>query len=259
MNKLLSFITILLCIQCADAQDLSAYEKKVFISGTDTLQYRILYPENYKKRKTYPLIMFLHGSGERGNNNEAQLMHGGKLFLIDSIRKQFPAIVIFPQCPKDSSWARFRRQANTDERTELIQETATVPQMLVKKLMDSLTQKKEINTKQIYIGGLSMGGMGTFDMVIRYPEYFAAAFPICGATKVPLYVKKASAVPLWLFHGALDNVVLPMYSRDLYKALKAKGVETVAYTEYPNANHNSWDNAFAEPLLLPWIFSNKKK
>jgi predicted peptidase len=259
VKKLFIVIGALIFIQCVYAQDMGAYERKYFITGNDTLRYRILYPENYKKRKSYPLIMFLHGSGERGNNNEAQLMHGGDLFLKDDIRKKYPAIVIFPQCPKDSSWARFKRQANTDERTEMIQESATVPQMLVKMLMDSLMEKKEINAKQIYIGGLSMGGMGTFDMVIRNPEYYAAAFPICGATKVPLYVEKASAVPLWLFHGALDNVVLPTYSRELYKALKAKGVETVTYTEYPNANHNSWDSAFAEPQLLPWIFSNKKK
>lgn len=259
MKNLFSLIAVALCVQFISAQDLNVYEKKYFISGNDTLRYRILYPENYKKRKAYPLIMFLHGAGERGNNNEAQLMHGGDLFLQESIRKQFPAIVIFPQCPKDSSWARFKRQANTDERTEMMQESATVPQMLVKMLMDSLKRKKEINEKQIYLGGLSMGGMGTYDMVIRNPAYYAAAFPICGATKVPLYVEKASAVPLWLFHGALDNVVMPTMDRELYKALKSKGVETVTYTEYPNANHNSWDNAFAEPQLLSWIFSNKKK
>src|SRR5205809_963998 len=99
MKKLTSFLLLLTCFQSLRAQDLSLYQKKMFIRGHDTLRYRILYPENYRKAKKYPLIVFLHGSGERGRDNEAQLMHGGKLFLKSDIRQNFPAIVIFPQCP----------------------------------------------------------------------------------------------------------------------------------------------------------------
>jgi predicted peptidase len=259
MKNLLAFIITAAFFQCVSAQDLSVYEKKLFINGKDTLRYRILYPENYKKRKAYPLIVFLHGSGERGDNNEAQLMHGGDLFIKENIRKEFPAIVIFPQCPKDSTWARFRRDANTDERTAMIQETPTMPQQLVKQLMDELSKSGTVNSKQIYLGGLSLGGMGTYDLLIRYPEYFAAAFPICGATKPPLYIEKAGSIPVWIFHGALDKSVSPTFDRELYKGLLAKGIQTAKYTEYPQAAHNSWDSAFAEPKLLPWIFSNKKK
>ena len=259
MKKQIIFLLLISFFQFASAQDITAYKKELFINGKDTLRYRILYPEKYKKRKAYPLIMFLHGAGERGRNNEAQLMHGGDLFVKGNIRKQFPAIVIFPQCPSDSTWSRFRREKNTDERTLLSQETSTVPQQLVKQLMDSLLDKGIVNSRQIYLGGLSLGGMGTYDLLIRYPEYFAAAFPICGATNTALFLEKASQVPLWIFHGALDNVVLPTYDRELYKALMASGVKTVTYTEYPTATHNSWDAAFAEPKLLPWLFSNKKK
>lgn len=259
MKKLIGIILFICLFQYVSAQNRDAYEKKVFIQGKDTLRYRILYPEKYKKRKAYPLIMFLHGSGERGRNNEAQLIHGGDLFVKENIRKHFPAIVIFPQCPPDSTWSRFRREKNASERTFLSNGSPTVPQQMVKQLMDSLSGTGIVNGRRIYIGGLSLGGMGTYDLLIRYPGYFAAAFPICGATNIPAFLENAASVPIWIFHGALDNVVPPTSDRDLYKALMTRGVKTVNYTEYPKANHNSWDPAFAEPKLLPWLFSNKKK
>ena len=250
---------MLLLFQVVSAQNNGTYEKKTIINGKDTLRYRILYPLNYKKSKTYPLIMFLHGSGERGRDNEAQLLHGGDLFVKETIRKNFQAMVIFPQCPPDSTWSRFRREKNSAERTFLTNESPTVPQQMVKQLMDSLIENGEVNSRRIYIGGLSLGGMGTYDLLIRYPGYFAAAFPICGATDIPAFLANRDQVPLWIFHGALDNVVPPTSDRELYKALMTRGHKNVIYTEYPNANHNSWDNAFAEPKLLPWLFSNKKK
>ena len=102
-----------------------------------------------------------------------------------------------------------------------------------------------------------MGGIGTYDLLERYPKYYAAAFSICGAADTELMVKKAKEIPLWIFHGAKDDVVSPAYSRELYAALK-KVNAPVRYTEYPDANHNSWDPAFAEPELLPWLFSHHK-
>src|SRR5580692_10380315 len=106
MKKVVLFFALLTSIYFSSAQDLSAYEKEFFIRGADTLRYRILYPGNYKKEKPYPLVVFLHGGGERGNDNEHQLDLGASLFLRDSLRKQFPAIVIFPQCPSDSLWTK---------------------------------------------------------------------------------------------------------------------------------------------------------
>jgi predicted peptidase len=242
------------------AQDLDLYQKRFFIKGTDTLRYRVLYPENYKEGTVYPLIVFLHGSGERGNDNESQLSHGGDLFLKDTLRKRFPAIVIFPQSPADSNWSVFkgRRDGTAAFNHSLNTNDLTTPERLVKLLMDSLSQHGIADKKRLYIGGLSLGGFGTYDLVIHYPDYFAAAFPICGQANIPLYVSKASAVPLWIFHGALDNVVSPQPDRDLEKALLSAGVKNVKYTEYPNANHNSWDACFAEPELLPWLFSKHK-
>lgn len=259
MKQILAIITTALFFQTALAQDLSVFEKKQFIRGKDTLRYRMLYPEKYKKRKAYPLVVFLHGSGERGNDNEAQLMHGGKLFADPRVRSGFPAIVIFPQCPKDSAWARYKRLPDSNEREFTTGENPTVPQKMVKMLIDSLSEAKAVNNRKIYLGGLSLGGFGTYDLLTRYPDYFAAAFPICGGANIPAYLEQSMHVPLWIFHGGIDNVVTPKYDRDLYKALMTRGIKTVTYTEYPHAGHNSWDSAFAEPKLLPWLFSNKKK
>lgn len=259
MKKIVFLFFILLSAQYASAQKMDVYEKKLFINGKDTLRYRILYPERYKKRKAYPLIVFLHGSGERGRDNEAQLLHGGNLFLKEMIRKHFPAIVIFPQCPPDSAWARNKRKPNSNERIFLSDEAPPVPQQLVKQLMDSLLVNKLADSKQIYLGGLSLGGFGTYDMLMRHPGYFTAAFPICGACNIPMYLERAGNTPLWIFHGALDTVVPPGPNRELYKALMTKGGTSVTYTEYPQAGHNSWDSAFAEPKLLPWLFMQKKK
>ena len=257
MKKIILFVAVIIYSQSMLAQGLSAFEKQAFIRGKDTLRYRILYPENYKPGKAYPVIMFLHGSGERGNENEAQLIHGGDLFVKDSIRKINRAIVIFPQCPKDSTWSRFNRGTAGTERVFVKGLSATVPELMVKYLLDSLVEKKKINSKKIYLGGLSLGGMGTYDLVMKYPNYFAAAFPICGACNVAAFLEQAAPLPLWIFHGSLDNTVSPDPDRELYKLLMDKGAKRVTYTEYPGVKHNSWDNAFMEPGLIPWILSNK--
>ena len=109
----------------------------------------------------------------------------------------------------------------------------------------------------MYVGGLSMGGMGTFEIVWRNPKLFAAAFPICGGADTGS-AKKFSKISWWIFHGAKDDVVLPLFSQRIVTALQQINAD-VKFTLYPEANHNSWDNALAEPELMPWLFSNVKK
>ncbi len=254
-NSLL--ILILFCATLVKAQDLSAFQSKLFIQGTDTLRYRILYPENYKKNRAYPLVMFLHGAGERGNDNNAQLTHGAALFLKPENRKYFKSIVIFPQCPTGKSWSNFKRvDGKMVTNTEM---EPPVEQLLVKALMDSLLINRKILERQVYLGGLSMGAFGSYDLLVRNPGYFTAAFPICGIADIPALVQKAKDVPMWIFHGEKDPVVSPEPNRELYKALMTAGATDVTYSEYPGVGHDSWNNAFAEPKLLPWLFSHKKK
>lgn len=246
----LIFVAVFLSVSAAaQVGDTSLFERKTFDNKEFRLPYRILYPENYNPSKKYPLIIFLHGSGERGNNNAKQLTHGAKMF-IEKCRKQFPAVVILPQCPAGLRWSGFR----WEDSTTIYQSPpeATPPMTALCALVEYMTEKKYIDRKRVYVGGLSMGGMGVFDILWRMPSTFAAAFPICGAgdpSKVALY---AGHTALWIFHGAKDKVVSPECSRTMYEALKKAGAD-VRYTEYPEDGHDSWNSAFAEDQLMPWL------
>lgn len=260
-SKIVSFALFLLAqALCAQSADYEAYEKKEFIKGKDTLRYRILWPLGFSKEKEYPVVLFLHGRGESGADNETQLVHGSKLFLEEENRENHPAIVIFPQCPKDDYWAKIKRNNDKKgkERFTFVKGGKPNPALgLVIQLMEKTVAEPYTKDNQLYVGGLSMGGMGTFEILSRKPGMFAAAFAICGGghpETATLYAKKTA---VWVFHGAKDDVVAPYFSKQMVKALlEADG--DVQLSIYENANHNSWDPAFAEPRLLPWLFSHKK-
>lgn len=258
---LITICSLLLSMSLFSQEDV--FEKKFYIKGTDTLRYRIAYPEGYKPSKKYPVLLFLHGAGERGSDNETQLKHGGKFFSDPGNRKKFPAIIVMPQCPKIDFWARIAPRTNGKNDslgffTFPSEQPIGKSLGLVENLIDSIAAGKDVNTKQIYIGGLSMGGMGTFEMLWRKPNFFAAAFPICGGSDPSKVTNYASGFPIWIFHGDADKTVTVSNSRIMVNALKAAGAK-VKYTEYPGVAHNSWDNAFAEPGLLPWVFQQTKK
>lgn len=259
MKKLSLFLLCCIAFAVAQAQDFSKFKKENLIKGTDTLKYRILYPENFDANKKYPVVFFLHGRGESGNDNEKQLTHGAKMFLADDFRKKFEAVVVFPQCAEESYWANVEIEAVNTKRffTFVKGGQPTRSMSLLLQLTDQITSQPFADKSRIYVGGLSMGGMGTFEILRRKPSTFAAAFAICGGDNVA-NVKKYQHVPLWIFHGGLDDVVTPQFSFDVYRELKKLNHEP-KFTVYLKANHNSWDTAFAEPELLPWLFSNSKK
>lgn len=239
------------------AQDKPEYSKEAFIKGSDTLLYRLLLPENFDPAKEYPVLFVLHGAGERGNNNEAQLTHGGKLFQSERMRKDFPAIVVFPQCPTNDFWANVQFK-NTNERFAFQKggEPGKAMELLID-LVGNFRSLKYTDNDRFYVGGLSMGGMGTLEILRRKPKVFAAAFAICGGDNVE-NVKKYRKIPLWFFHGEKDNVVPVEKSKVVVAELQRLNAPDVKLTLYPEANHNSWDPAFAEPELLTWLFSHKR-
>jgi len=242
------------------AQDYSTFESKQLIYRGDTLPYRILYPENYNGAEQYPVLFFLHGAGERGNDNAKQLTHGSSLFLADSVRKAFPAIVVFPQCPADSYWSNVNIRSLEGGRREFQFGTGGKPSTamgLFLRLVKQVLKDEAVDKQRVYIGGLSMGAMGTFEALRRQPKVFAGAFAICGGDHTS-NVKKYAHVPLWIFHGEKDDVVPSTHSHALVAELKRLGARP-RFTFYPEANHNSWDNAFAEAELLPWLFRQQKK
>jgi predicted peptidase len=245
----------------ASAQDLTAFQKETFVSATGLeLPYRILYPENYDKTKKYPLVLFLHGAGERGNNNESQLTHGARLFVDPANRQAYPAIVIFPQCPTEGYWSSVEIDRNTSPLTLKFDYSRPITPALQAaiELVQKMVVNEGVDKSRVYITGLSMGGMGTFEAVYRYPRLFAAAEPICGGADVKAYDKRVSKIPFRVFHGAKDVVVDVRHSQAIVEKLKILNTK-VEYIEYPEVNHNSWDNAFAEPDFLSWMFSRKRK
>ena len=257
--KLLVAIFLFCSSAISFAQDLSLFQKKEFTtSDGKKLPYRILFPENYDNGKKYPLILFLHGAGERGSDNEKQLIHGSKLFLDSVNRKKFPAIVVFPQCEVESYWSSVQidRSASPLKLDFNYSNPATEPLTLSMMLLDDLIRNERVDSRRVYITGLSMGGMGTFEAIHRYPHTFAAAVPICGGGDTVRYEKVNT--PFWVFHGDADAVVDVDYSRRMVSKLRKEKV-AVTYTEYPGVNHNSWDSAFAEPDFLKWMFGKRLK
>ena len=218
----------------------------------DSLLYRQLYPDANRVRK-YPLVIFLHGSGERGNDNEAQLKWGAHNFASDKNLTLYPAFVIAPQCPTGAGWANISTR-NRDELT-----MATAPSKTMELLMELIQQtikKFPVDTNRIYITGLSMGGFGTFDAISRYPNLFAAAVPVCGGgdiSKVPL-IKN---IPMWIVTGAEDSSVSPVYSIEMTRALQKAGAHP-GFTQYPEVGHFSWIMAYSDALIMEWLFRQRK-
>ena len=259
MIKQIKIFTLLVLFSNSIYAQEELYKEGFFVRDGDTLDYRILYPKNFSDNTKYPLVLFLHGAGERGNGNQKQLIHGSKLFASEEIRESFPAVVLFPQCPKEDYWSN----ATVDRSTYPIglkfpeNDPPTKSMSLVMDFMDSMIAKPYISKEQVYVGGLSMGGMGTFEILSRKPDMFTAAFAICGAGNPILTKNYAQKVPLWIFHGAKDNVVKPQCSLDMVRAIIENG-GTPNFNLYADDNHNSWDSAFAEPELIPWLFSKSK-
>ena len=236
------------------------FEAKLYVTpNNDTLRYRELLPENYNPKQKYPLVLFLHGAGERGSDNQTQLTHGSMMFTNPVNREKYPAIVLYPQCPNDSFWAFDKRPEGPLDAgafpanykiSSILQE--------VKDLLDKYIASGSVDTKRIYIMGLSMGGMGTFDMACRFPDVFAAAIPICGGVNPERLKAAAGKVKFRIYHGDKDSTVPVENSRAAYRALKKFGAD-VEYFEIIGCDHPSWNPAFNQPDFLSWLFQQRKE
>lgn len=259
MKSTVCTVMMLLMSVCMYAQELyGEYEKKVYVSAQgDSLRYRLLRPEAANGGKKYPLVLFLHGAGERGEDNQKQLVHGGQMWLNPVNKEEYPTFVLAPQCPEKDYWAYADRPKSfVPEAMPILQEPTRIFRTL-KELLDTYLSMPQVDKNRIYVIGLSMGGMGTFDLAIRFPEVFAAAVPICGTVN-PARLFAAKDVKFRIYHGDADNVVPVEGSRQAFKALKAAGAN-VEYIEFPGVNHGSWTSAFNDPKLMDWLFSQKKK
>lgn len=235
----------------AGGQDM--YEKETFTADGKKLLYRILKPAKLEKGKKYPLVLFLHGAGERGDNNTVQLVHGSSLFTTKENRARYPCYAVFPQCPNGKRWVEVDW---SDKKSHSAPKEPSEPMRLTRLLVAQLLEEQTVDADRIYVMGLSMGGFGTWDFAQRYPDLVAAAVPICGGADNST-AERIKHVPIWTFHGSADTAVWPDRTRGMVNALKKiKG--NVRYTEYEKVGHNSWGRAFAEPELLEWMFAQKR-
>ncbi len=190
-------------------------------------------PSEKQSAEKLPLLIFLHGMGERGNDLNLVKFHGPPSFLDN--KKDFPFICISPQCPDSVYW-------NED---------------LLLPFYDEIISKYPVDKNRIYITGLSMGGFGTWASVIAKPNLFAAAVPICGGGD-PSKLESIKSIPIWVFHGAKDDVVPLTRSQEMVDGLKKLG-SNVKFTIYPETTHNSWTETYNNPELYDWLLQQKKK
>jgi predicted peptidase len=231
-------------------------DRTVDVAGQN-FRYQVYVPSNYADVESWPVIMFLHGSGERGSDGLIQTAVGlGAAIRQDA--KRYPAIVVFPQVPRDSQWIG-------------------VPGEAAMSALEQTMGEFNADPDRVYLTGLSMGGRGAWYLAYRYPDRFAAVVPICGwvsterSTAWPGAVvpaedgepftalaRRLGKLPIWIFHGEVDAAVSVDESRRAAAALESAGAD-VRYTEFLGVNHNSWDPAYASPEFSAWLFAQRRK
>ena len=231
-------------------------DRSITVSGK-SYHYQVYVPADYASKPTWPAILFLHGAGERGDDGLLQTNVG----LAPAIRQnpaRYPAIVVFPQVPRDSQWV------------------GTPADMAVAALQQTM-REFHVDPTRVYLTGLSMGGHGTWYIAYRHPEMFAAVVPICGwirefamfrgsvpvipgdsAQVMTLLAQGLGKIPIWIFHGEVDQVVNVNGSREPAAALKAAGAD-VRYTELLGLNHNAWDAAYGSDEFVKWLFAQQRR
>ncbi len=197
------------------------------------MQYLLYLPKEYERKEVWPLVLFLHGVGERGDDLELVKRHGMPK-LIEACQ-EFPFVVVSPQCPDDTWW-------NPLHLTEVL---------------DEVVGKCKVDEERIYVTGLSMGGFGTWALAAHTPERFAALAPICGGGN-PIWAERLAHVPIWVFHGAKDDVVPIRRSEEMVEALEQKG-GSVQFTVYPEAEHDAWTETYANDGLYEWLLEQKRE
>ena len=221
--------------------------------NTPALPYRLYVPRDYVQTRRYPLLVVLHGSGEKGTDNVAQLKNGVLAFCDHKLQKRKPTFVAYPQCPPSARWVE---APWAEGRYELAKVPQSGPSAAVMALIASLSTEFTLDPGRLLLSGLSMGGYGTWDLLTRFPERFAAAMPICGGGD-PTQAARLRDVPIWAFHGARDEVVPVAGSRLMVQAVKQAGGRA-RYTEYADVGHNAWDRAYGDVRAVSWLLGQRQ-
>jgi predicted peptidase len=242
-NISILFVCVLLgaCISgklaaAPERQQVQSFEKTIYKEAH--LNYLLYLPKEYGKMdKKWPMILFLHGVGESGGDPNLVTKQGLPKLIAQG--KDFDFIIVSPQCPKNNWWSDLTAELNA--------------------LVDDITARYEVDTSRLYVTGLSMGGFGTWSLIQKYPDKFAAAAPICGGGDTVMAKYRLAKMPIWVFHGAKDDIVPLSKAEEMVEALKKAGSQNVQFTVYPEAGHDSWTETYNNPQLYQWFLSHEKK
>lgn len=246
-----------LALAASARDDKAAFKERTITDGASSYRYKVLVPANWTAKKKWPVILFLHGAGERGDDNLAQTRVGIGPAL-EQQKETLQAVVVLPQCPRERWWPEPEMQAHA------------------LRALDEAEKEFNGDTSRIYLTGLSMGGYGAWAIAASNPKRFAALAVVCGGVRTPpragarssplevaagddpyrATAEKIGKLPIWVFHGGADPVVPVTESQKMVEAFKSLGVNA-RYTEYAGVGHNSWDKAYAEAELFPWMLSQR--
>jgi predicted peptidase len=213
-------------------------EQKVLTLASRDYPYVVYLPEQYDGTRAMPVILFLYGAAERGTDGMRQTRVGIGPAL-EQFPERYPAIVVMPQCPPGAGW----QGAPADAALAALEETI---------------EEHDADADRLYLTGVSMGGFGSFLIASEEPDRFAAVVPICGGGSPESMADSLSGLPIWVFHGAADDVVPVERSREMVDAIQRAGGTRVLYTEYSGVGHESWERAYGEPQLPVWLFSQSR-
>jgi len=256
MRRLILLLCLMIASVASHANEPAHFVQRSLSLHGKTYRYQVFVPDGWTAAHAWPMVLFLHGSGERGSDNHSQLSQGLPPWLKEH-GEDFHAVVVIPQAPDDSAW------------------NGGIEQMALQALNNSI-KAWHGDRRRLYLTGLSMGGYGSWQIALDHPGMFAAAAIICGGIghprdDDPLHVEGIPAMvtdpyawvaahvgklPVWIFNGAIDDVVPPAESHRMHAALQVRGDE-VRYTEFPGVGHAAWPAAYATAGLWPWMFSHQ--
>ena len=229
------------------------FKKQIYTTENFSLPYGLYVPKNYDCGENYPLLVFLHGAGERGVDNQVQLTVAIQTMFDDPTSPVYDSIVIAPQCPDERQWV----MVPFDCGNYSIAETPESEELeAVCGIIRDCIENYNVDRDRIYVTGISMGGYGTWDMLCRHGNRIAAGMPICGGGD-PSFARKLKYIPIRTFHGSEDGAVPVDGTRKMFAALKNAGSKAIHYTEFDGLNHGIWDMVYADRANIDWLYSQK--
>ncbi len=244
---------------CVDRETLTTDVKVLFDyglyhDGSVRIPYRIYVPYNYDSSKDYPVLTLLHGAGERGTNGTHQLTQGFPKLFDDTANVAFSSIVIAPHCPTEYRWVEFY-WGDANYSCEAVPESE--PLKAVVKVLNNVKNNYSVDEDRFYVSGMSMGGFGTWDLLARHSDMFAAAVPICGGGD-PSKANILKEIPIRTFHGTADNIVPLRATTNTYNAIIEAGGTKITYTALGGMDHFIWDHVYQQDWVFDWLFQQNR-